>query len=137
MEDSLIFKKLEDYTLRRNNELVRLRGLAEDFINGKTSYDVVKSYIIKISKTRNNLMKSIELCGSSDIRKEFLDYMRTLITFIIMVSVKDEEDILTDLRTYLFDKGMQEEIDFIDDELSKIKELSNVALRILNTLPTV
>ncbi|MEM0348360.1 MAG: hypothetical protein QXS63_02920 [Zestosphaera sp.] len=134
MEDSIIFRKLEDYTLKRNKELARLRGLTEDFLNGRTSYDVVKSYIIKVSRTRSSLKKSIELCGSSDIRREFLDYMKTLITFVIMVSVNDEEDILTDLRTYLLDKGMRDEVDFIDGELTKIKDLSNVALKILKTL---
>ncbi|MEM1665719.1 MAG: hypothetical protein QXN90_07630 [Zestosphaera sp.] len=134
MEDSIIFRKLEDYTLKRNKELARLRGLTEDFLNGRTSYDVVKSYIIKVSRTRSSLKKSIELCGSSDIRREFLDYMKTLITFVIMVSVNDEEDILMDLRTYLLDKGMLDEVDFIDGELTKIKDLSNVALKILKTL---
>lgn len=137
MEDSVIFKKLEDYTLKRNKELARLRELAEDFLNGRTSYDVVKSYIVKVSKTRGNLKKSIELCGSSDIRREFIDYMRTLITFVIMVSVNDEEDILTDLKAYLLNNGMNDEVDFIDSELTKIKDLSNVALRILKTLPSV
>ncbi|MEM1866888.1 MAG: hypothetical protein QXN43_04045, partial [Zestosphaera sp.] len=102
--------------------------------NGRTSYDVVKSYIIKVSRTMSSLKKSIELCGSSDIRREFLDYMKTLITFVIMVSVNDEEDILMDLRTYLLDKGMLDEVDFIDGELTKIKDLSNVALKILKTL---
>ncbi|MEM1604305.1 MAG: hypothetical protein QXL29_01515 [Zestosphaera sp.] len=137
MEDSIIFRKLEDYTLKRNKELARLRGLTEDFLNGRTSYDVVKSYIIKVGRTRSSLKKSIELCGSSDIRREFLDYMKTLITFVIMVSVNDEEDILMDLRTYLLDKGMRDEVDFIDGELTKIKDLSNVALKILKTLSNV
>lgn len=137
MEDSVIFRKLEDYTLKRNKELAKLRGLAEDFLNGRTSYDVVKSYIIKVSKTRSSLRRSIELCGSSDIRKEFLDHMRTLIMFVIMVSVNDEEDILMDLRTYLLNNGMRDEVDFIDSELTKIRDLSNVALKILKTLPSV
>lgn len=134
MEDSLIFKKLEDYTLKRNKELARLRELAEDFLNGRTSYDVVKSYIIKVSKTRNNLKRSIELCGSSGIRREFLDHMKTLIMFVIMVSVNDEEDILMDLKTHLLSRDMQDELNFIDNELSKIKELSSVASRILKTM---
>lgn len=137
MEDSVIFRKLEDYTLKRNKELAKLRGLAEDFLNGRTSYDVVKSYIIKVSKTRSSLRKSIELCGSSDIRKEFLDHMRILITFVIMVSVNDEEDILMDLKTHLLNSGMRDEVDFIDSELTKIRDLSNVALKILKTLPSV
>ncbi|MEO3992816.1 MAG: hypothetical protein QN229_00650 [Desulfurococcaceae archaeon TW002] len=136
MEDSIIFRKLEDYTLKRNKELVKLRSLTEDFLNGRTSYEVVKNYIIKVSKTRSNLKKSIELCESPNIRREFLDHMKTLITFVIMVSVNDEEDILTDLRTYLLNNGMREEADFIDSELTKIKDLSNTALRVLKTLPT-
>lgn len=137
MEDSVVFKKLEDYTLRRNKELVKLRGLAEDFLNGRTSYDVVKSYVIKVSKTRSSLRRSIELCGSSDIRKEFLDHMRTLIMFVVMVSVNDEEDILMDLRTHLLSNGMQDEVNFIDSELAKIRDLSDVALRILETLSSI
>lgn len=137
MEDSLIFKKLEDYTLRRNKELARLRELAEDFLNGRTSYDVVKSYVVKVSKTRSGLKKSIELCESSEIRKEFADYVRTLITFVVLVSVNDEEDILTDLRTHLIEKGMRDEASFIDDELTKLKDLSDVASRVLKILPSV
>ncbi len=134
MEDSLIFRKLEDYTLKRNKELAKLRELAEDFLNGRASYDIVKSYIIKVSRTRNNLKKSIELCGSSDIRREFLDHMKTLIMFVIMVSVNDEEDILMNLKTHLLSRDVQDEVDFIDKELSKIKELSDVASRILKTM---
>lgn len=136
MEDSIIFRKLEDCTLKRNKELARLRSLAEDFFNGRTSYDVVKSYIIRVSKTRSSLKRSIELCESPSIRREFLDHMRTLIMFVIMVSVNDEEDILTDLKAYLLNNGMREEADFIDSELTKIKDLSNTALRVLKTLPT-
>ncbi|MFN3268681.1 MAG: hypothetical protein ACK416_05430 [Zestosphaera sp.] len=136
MEDSIIFRKLEDYTLKRNEELARLRSLTEDFLNGRISYDVVRSYIIKVSKTRNNLKKSIELCVSPNIRREFLDHMKTLITFVTMVSANDEEDILTDLKTHLLNNGMREEADFIDSELTKIKDLSNTALRVLKTLPT-
>ncbi|MGC8974763.1 MAG: hypothetical protein ACP5KB_01030 [Thermoprotei archaeon] len=134
MEDSLIFRKLEDYTLKRNKELAKLRELAEDFLNGRASYDIVKSYIIKVSRTRNNLKKSIELCGSSDIRREFLDHMKTLIMFVVMVSVNDEEDILMNLKTHLLSRDVQDEVDFIDKELSKIKELSDVASRILKTM---
>lgn len=136
MEDSVIFRKLEDYTLKRNEELARLRSLAEDFLNGRISYDVVRSYIIKVSKTRSSLKKSIELCESPNIRREFLDHMKTLITFVIMVSANDEEDILTDLKTHLLNNGMREEADFIDSELTKIKDLSSTALRVLKTLPT-
>ncbi len=136
MEDSIIFRKLEDYTLKRNEELARLRSLTEDFLNGRISYDVVRNYIIKVSKTRNNLKKSIELCESPNIRREFLDHMKTLITYITMVLTNDEEDILTDLKTHLLNNGMREEADFIDSELTKIKDLSNTASRILKTLPT-
>lgn len=134
MESSLILRKLEDSTLKRDKELIRLRELSEGLFSRRVSYDVVKEYIIKVSKTRSSLRRSIESCNSSGVSKEFLEPVQTLIAFALMVSISDEEEVLTDIKDYLMREGMVEEVGFIDGELMKLKELSALASEALKNL---
>lgn len=134
MESSLILRKLEDSTLKRDRELTRLRRLAEDLLDRRVSYDVVKEYIIKVSKTRSSLRRSIESCDLSGVGREFVEPVQTLIAFVLMVSISDEEEVLTDIKNYLMREGMMEEVDFIDGELMKLRELSALASKALKSL---
>ncbi len=136
MEDSLILRKLEDNTLKRNKELARLRELIDNLFSKRVSYDVVKEYALKVSRTRSSLRRSMESCETSEVREEFVEPLQTLITFALMVSINDEEDMLTDLRNYLDNEGMYEEVRFVDGELMKLKELSALASRVLRNLLT-
>ncbi|MEM4486923.1 MAG: hypothetical protein QW116_06810 [Zestosphaera sp.] len=134
MEGPVILRKLEDSTLKRDRELARLRELAEGLLNRRVSYDVVKDYIAKVSRTRSGLKRSIESCSSPGMGKEFVEPIQTLITFALMVSIGDEEEVLNDIKDYLLREGMSEEVAFIDGELTKLRELSAVASKALKSL---
>jgi len=134
MNEAVLFKELERQTLARDKQLKKLKELASRLNNNEVDYEVVKDYVGRVSKSRETLMKRLKKLNEIEFTEAFIEPVTALLSFTVLVAVNVEEEALIEIKNYALSKGLSEDVEYFNNELSNIKSLSDEAEKILNKI---
>ncbi|PUA33332.1 MAG: hypothetical protein B7O98_02575 [Zestosphaera tikiterensis] len=134
MNEAVLFKELERQTLARDKQLKKLKELASRLNNNEVDYEVVKDYVGRVSKSRETLMKRLKKLNEIEFTEAFIEPVTALLSFTVLVAVNVEEEALIEIKNYALSKGLSEDVEYFNNELSNVKSLSDEAEKILNKI---
>ncbi|MCD6324414.1 MAG: hypothetical protein J7L55_04835 [Desulfurococcales archaeon] len=98
MGEPLIFKGVEEQTLKRDELLNKLRTQIEWLEKGRVAFPEVMNTIHKLIRTRKVFMKYLEGTSSPRFEGEAAELMKTLLEFTLWVSIEDEIELLNRVK---------------------------------------
>lgn len=133
MEDSLLFKNIEDLTIKRDRLLKKLRKKVDEFKDNDSHYEKLKSTLKEVSRLRKALLKTLGNVERSNVSEEYRELIDTLLEFSLLVTVEEELEILHEIRQKLntMDAG-EDELSFIEQEIASVENLKGKLKEILS-----
>ena len=133
MEDSLLFKNIEDITIKRDRLLKKLRKRVEEFKDNASHYDRLKLTLKEVSRLRKALLKTLGNVELSNVSEEYKELIDTLLEFSLLVTVEEELEILNEIKQELNTMSAGEgELNFIKQEIESVESLKGRLKKILS-----
>ncbi len=134
MEDSLIFKGVEEQTLKRDELLSKLRSQIEKLEKRRATFSEVMNTVHKLVRSRKVYMKYLSPSKSLDLGKEGEELLRTLLEFTLWVSIDDEIELLKKLQTLAKarDDVSSGDVKLIQEEIRELQVFRNAAEEFLS-----
>ncbi len=133
MEESVLYRNIENITLKRDKMLKKLRRKVELLRRNELEPTELRPIIREVGRLRRALLKAVKDSSSMSISREYKELIDTLFEFSLMVSVEDEEELLREVKSSLEGNGNDELKKDVLRELSNVKELKNELSRYLNS----
>ncbi len=133
MEESVLYRNIENITLKRDKILKKLRRKVELLRRNELEPTELRPIIREVGRLRRALLKAVKDSSSMSISREYKELIDTLFEFSLMVSVEDEEELLREVKSSLEGNGNDELKKDVLRELSNVKELKNELSRYLNS----
>ncbi len=132
MENSLLFKNIEDLTIKRDRLLKKLRKRA-DTLKGDTDYEKLKSTLKEASRLRKALLRTLSKVKQNSVGEEYRELINTLLEFSLLVTVEEELEILQEIKQKLNAVATGEnELNFIEQEITSVKDLKERLKEVLD-----
>jgi len=133
VEDSLLFKNIEDITIKRDRLLKKLRKRVEEFKDNASHYDRLKLTLKEVSRLRKALLKTLGNVELSNVSEEYKELIDTLLEFSLLVTVEEELEILNEIKQELNTMSAGEgELNFIKQEIESVESLKGRLKKILS-----
>ncbi len=133
MEDSLLFKNIEDLTIKRDRLLKKLRKRADALKGNATDYEKLKSTLKEVSRLRKALLRTLSNVRRNNVSEEYRELINTLLEFSLLVTVEEELEILQEIKqklnTATTDKN---ELNFIEQEITSVEDLKGKLREVLD-----
>jgi len=132
VENSLLFKNIEDLTIKRDRLLKKLRKRA-DTLKGDTDYEKLKSTLKEASRLRKALLRTLSKVKQNSVGEEYRELINTLLEFSLLVTVEEELEILQEIKQKLNAVATGEnELNFIEQEITSVKDLKERLKEVLD-----
>jgi len=79
-------------------------------------------------------MKRLKKLNEIEFTEAFIEPVTALLSFTVLVAVNVEEEALIEIKNYALSKGLSEDVEYFNNELSNVKSLSDEAEKILNKI---
>ncbi len=133
MEDSLLFKNIEDLTIKRDRLLKRLRKRADALKGNATDYEKLKSTLKEVSRLRKALLNTLSNVKQNSVSKEYRELINTLLEFSLLVTVEEELEILQEIKQKLNTIATgKNELNFIEQEIISVENLKGKLREVLD-----
>jgi len=133
VEDSLLFKNIEDLTIKRDRLLKKLRKRADALKGNATDYEKLKSTLKEVSRLRKALLRTLSNVRRNNVSEEYRELINTLLEFSLLVTVEEELEILQEIKqklnTATTDKN---ELNFIEQEITSVEDLKGKLREVLD-----
>ena len=134
MEEAIIFRDFEEYALKLDSLLTKLRKQVGNFLKGRVSFTDLKPNIVRLRHYNELMNKTLSLAEEGEISSEYRDLFLTLVEFVMTVSLGEERDILETLRKALEKKGGEKERKLVADALNEMNILEESVKKIYSSL---
>ncbi len=132
MEDSLLFKNIEDLTIKRDRLLKKLRKRA-DALKDNTDYEKLKSTLKEASRLRKALLRTLSNVKQNSVGEEYRELINTLLEFSLLVTVEEELEILQEIKQKLNAVATgKNELNFIEKEIISVEDLKERLREVLD-----
>ncbi len=135
MEDSVLFRNVETHTLKWDRLLTKLRKQVDEFIKGRLEFAEIKDTLKRLKKSRNIIIQSFKEVNAQQVSSEYVEPLRALLEFTILVLVNDERELISSLLTDLENKGYRTEAEYLKKELTELEEFFRRTSDFLNKVP--
>ncbi len=133
MEDSLLFKNIEDLTIKRDRILKKLRKRADALKDNVADYEKLKSTLKEVSRLRKALLRTLSNVKQNSISEEYRGLISTLLEFSLLVTVEEELEILQEIKQKLNTVATGEnELNFIEQEITSVENLKEKLREVLD-----
>ncbi len=133
MEDSLLFKNIEDLTIKRDRLLKKLRKRADALKGNATDYEKLKSTLKEVSRLRKALIRTLSNVRRNDVSEEYRELINTLLEFSLLVTVEEELEILQEIKQKLNTATTgKNELNFIEQEITSVEDLKGKLREVLD-----
>ncbi len=133
MEDSLLFKNIEDLTIKRDRLLRKLRKKVDELKGNTSYYKKLKPALKEISRLRKALLKTLGNVERGNVSEEYKELINTLLEFSLLVAAEEELEILQEIRQKLNTMDTDEdELNFIEQEIASVENLKGKLKEILS-----
>ena len=133
MEDPVIFKGVEELTLKRDNLLRRLRRQVSEYGRGRVDVDTLEETLLRLRKARRELVKLLKEALNKVMGREYVELIVTLVEFSYLVSINDERELLLKVKALTLRKGLEGGVvDKVNEDLNEVREFSEIASKLLN-----
>ncbi len=123
MEDSLLFKNIEDLTIKRDRLLKKLRKRV-DALKGNTDYEKLKLTLKEASRLRKALLRTLSKVKQNSVGEEYRELINTLLEFSLLVTVEEELEVLQEIKQKLNAVATgKNELNFIEQEITSVEDL--------------
>ncbi len=133
MEDSLLFKNIEDLTIKRDRLLKKLRKRADALKGNATDYEKLKSTLKEVSRLRKALIRTLSNVRRNNVSEEYRELINTLLEFSLLVTVEEELEILQKIKQKLNTATTgKNELNFIEQEITSVEDLKGKLREVLD-----
>ncbi|OYT51596.1 MAG: hypothetical protein B6U73_01620 [Desulfurococcales archaeon ex4484_204] len=133
MEDPVIFKGVEELTLKRDNLLRRLRRQVSEYGRGRVDVNTLEETLLRLRKARRELVKLLKEALNKVIGREYVELIVTLVEFSYLVSINDERELLLRVKALTLRKGLEGGVvDKVNEDLNEVREFSEIASKLLS-----
>ena len=133
MEDPVIFKGVEELTLKRDNLLRRLRRQVSEYGRGRVDVDTLEETLLRLRKARRELVKLLKEALNKVMGREYVELIVTLVEFSYLVSINDERELLLKVKALTLRKGLEGGVvDKVNEDLNEVREFSEIASKLLS-----
>jgi len=133
VEDSLLFKNIEDLTIKRDRILKKLRKRADALKDNVADYEKLKSTLKEVSRLRKALLRTLSNVKQNSISEEYRGLISTLLEFSLLVTVEEELEILQEIKQKLNTVATGEnELNFIEQEITSVENLKEKLREVLD-----
>lgn len=133
MEDSLLFKNIEDLTIKRDRLLKKLRRRADALKDNISDYEKLKSTLKEVSRLRKALLRTLSNVKQNSVSKEYRELINTLLEFSLLVTVEEELEILQEIKQKLNTVATgKNELNFIEQEITSVEDLKERLREVLD-----
>jgi len=133
VDESILFKNVENLTLKRDKVLKKLRKKVELLRRNELKPTELRPVIREAGRLRRALLKAVRDSSSVNLSKEYRELIDTLLEFSLLVSAEDEEELLKEVEASLEKDGNEELRKDVLKELSSVKELKNALSKYLDS----
>ncbi len=136
VEVSLLYREVEEQTLRRDELISKLRRQVDEFRRGVTTFMEVRETLQRLRRARRLLLRSLSNSKKNpQLEGEYAELVKTLLEFTLWVSINDEKELMLELRDLMVSRGAPEpDLKFVLNELSSVDELKDAAEGFLNSI---
>ena len=134
MEEAIIFRDFEEYAIKLDSLLTKLRKQVGNFLKGRASFTDLEPNIVRLRHYNELMTKTLSSAEGEEISSEYRDLFLTLVEFVMTVSLGEERDILETLRKALEKKGGDKERKLVAEALNEMNILEKSVKKIYNSL---
>ncbi len=133
MEDSLLFKNIEDLTIKRDRLLKKLRKRADALKDDASDYEKLKSTLKEVSRLRKALLRTLSNIKQNSVSEGYRELINTLLEFSLLVTVEEELEILQEIKQKLNTVAAgKNELNFIEQEITSVEDLKKRLREVLD-----
>jgi len=133
VEDPLLFKNIEDLTIKRDRLLKKLRKKVEELKNDASDYRKLKLTLREVSRLRRALLRTLGNVRQDNIGEEYRELINTLLEFSLLVTTEEELEILQEVKQKLNMISADKcEVTFIEKEITSVENLKEKLKEILS-----
>ena len=121
MEESVFFKDFEEYMLKLDSLLTRLRKQIGNFLKGRSEFQELKPNLIRLRNYNKSLNRLLSETSKPLVSAEYRELVITLVEFLVSVALIDEREIISTLRKSLKSRDALNVMDEVEESLEKLE----------------
>jgi len=121
VEESVFFKDFEEYMLKLDSLLTRLRKQIGNFLKGRSEFQELKPNLIRLRNYNKSLNRLLSETSKPLVSAEYRELVITLVEFLVSVALIDEREIISTLRKSLKSRDALNVMDKVEESLEKLE----------------